>query len=78
MKSSETVDAEEKEYMVKKQVEVLHESRGMIPDAIKRLHRAFDELQDTVEAEQELADSEEYTAAQDVLKSAQPMVDECQ
>ncbi|XP_018918745.1 tubulin-specific chaperone A-like [Cyprinus carpio] len=58
------------EYVIKKQIEVLQESRMMIPDCHRRLAMAHADLQQLLEAEEELAEMEEYKEARTVLDSA--------
>ncbi|XP_034048164.1 tubulin-specific chaperone A [Thalassophryne amazonica] len=57
------------EYVIKKQREVLQESNMMIPDCRRRLVVAHAELQQLLETEEHLAESEEYKEARSVLDS---------
>ncbi|XP_059214062.1 tubulin-specific chaperone A [Centropristis striata] len=57
------------EYVIKKQMEVLQESRMMIPDCHRRLTIAHADLLQLLEAEEELCESEEYKEAKNVLDS---------
>ncbi|KAM4527412.1 tubulin-specific chaperone A [Odontesthes bonariensis] len=57
------------EYVIKKQVEVLQESRMMIPDCRRRLTMAHGDLLQLLETEEDLAESEEYKEARNVLDS---------
>uniref|UniRef100_A0A3Q3FJA9 Tubulin-specific chaperone A n=1 Tax=Kryptolebias marmoratus TaxID=37003 RepID=A0A3Q3FJA9_KRYMA len=69
------------DYVIKKQMEVLQESRMMIPDCRRRLAIAHADLlqflsftktlglQVDLESEEELAESEEYKEAKNVLDS---------
>lgn len=57
------------EYEIKKAVEVLEESRMMVPDCEKRLAGAIEDLSTLVEAQQELAETEEFKAARDQLEA---------
>uniref|UniRef100_A0A1A7WNI5 Tubulin-specific chaperone A n=1 Tax=Iconisemion striatum TaxID=60296 RepID=A0A1A7WNI5_9TELE len=58
------------EYVIKKQMEVLQESRMMIPDCHRRLAVAHaDLLQLLEETEQDLGESEEYNEARNTLDS---------
>uniref|UniRef100_A0A8C1D9S2 Tubulin-specific chaperone A n=2 Tax=Cyprinus carpio TaxID=7962 RepID=A0A8C1D9S2_CYPCA len=57
------------EYLIKKQMEVLQESRMMIPDCHRRLAIAHADLQQLLETEEELAEMEEYKEARTVLDS---------
>ncbi|GFS87839.1 tubulin-specific chaperone A [Nephila pilipes] len=55
-------------YLIRKQEEVIKESVMMVPDTMKRYQVAYNELQEILDNEQELAESEEYQAAVEVLK----------
>ncbi|KAF5899736.1 tubulin-specific chaperone A, partial [Clarias magur] len=57
------------EYVIKKQMEVLQESRMMIPDCHRRLAMAHADLQQMLEVGLDLEDSEEYKEARSVLDS---------
>ncbi|XP_060699563.1 tubulin-specific chaperone A [Hemiscyllium ocellatum] len=57
------------QYMVKKQMEVLQESRMMIPDCQRRLETAYSDLAQLLESEKELEDTEEYKEAQATIGS---------
>uniref|UniRef100_A0A1A8NQP3 Tubulin-specific chaperone A n=1 Tax=Nothobranchius rachovii TaxID=451742 RepID=A0A1A8NQP3_9TELE len=58
------------EYVIKKQMEVLQESRMMIPDCHRRLAVAHaDLLQLLEEMEKDLGESEEYQEARNTLDS---------
>ncbi|XP_017294077.1 tubulin-specific chaperone A [Kryptolebias marmoratus] len=57
------------DYVIKKQMEVLQESRMMIPDCRRRLAIAHADLLQFLESEEELAESEEYKEAKNVLDS---------
>ncbi|XP_077318713.1 tubulin-specific chaperone A [Lithobates pipiens] len=59
----------EDEYVLKKQNEVLQESRMMIPDCSRRLEAASTDLAQILENEKELEDSEEYKDARAMLDS---------
>ncbi|XP_013885352.1 tubulin-specific chaperone A [Austrofundulus limnaeus] len=59
----------EDEHVIKKQMEVLQESRMMIPDCHRRLAVAHADLLQFLESEEELAESEEYREARNVLDS---------
>ncbi|XP_054715036.1 tubulin-specific chaperone A-like [Uloborus diversus] len=58
----------EDSYLVRKQEEVVKESIMMIPDTVKRYNIAYTELKEILDNELELAESEEYIAAAEVLK----------
>jgi len=62
-------------YVIRKQQEVLQESKQMIPDTLKRLRNAYEELNRLVEGESDLAETEEYKAAQAALEVAKPVVE---
>lgn len=57
------------EFLIKKQMEVLQESRMMVPDCRRRLAVAHADLLELLEAEGDLAESEEYKEARNVLDS---------
>ncbi|XP_029300456.1 tubulin-specific chaperone A [Cottoperca gobio] len=57
------------EYVLRKQVEVLQEARMMIPDCHRRLTVAHGDLQQLLEAEEDLGESEEYKEAKNILDS---------
>lgn len=59
----------EGEYFIKKQIEVLHEARGMVPECHRRLAIAHADLLQLLEAEEDLAESEEYKEARTMLDS---------
>lgn len=62
------------EYDIRKQEEVLDECKVMIPDSLKRLNVAHEELTKLLEKEEDLKDSEEYKAAQTVLEDAKTVM----
>ncbi|GFY42932.1 tubulin-specific chaperone A [Trichonephila inaurata madagascariensis] len=64
----------EDSYLIRKQEEVIKESVMMVPDTMKRYQVAFNELQEILDNEQELAESEEYQAALEVLKETSKSV----
>ncbi|XP_049459915.1 tubulin-specific chaperone A [Epinephelus fuscoguttatus] len=57
------------DYLIKKQMEVLQESKMMIPDCRRRLTTAHGDLLQFLETEEDLAESEEYKEARNVLDS---------
>ncbi|XP_071757842.1 tubulin-specific chaperone A [Centroberyx gerrardi] len=57
------------EYVIKKQMEVLQESRMMIPDCHRRLAIAHADLVQILETEEDLAESQEYKEARNILDS---------
>ncbi|KAK2588456.1 hypothetical protein KPH14_004445 [Odynerus spinipes] len=58
-------------YDIKKQEEVLQESLMMVPDCERRLVKAFEELKNILETEQDLKEVEDYIEAQKVLQEAE-------
>uniref|UniRef100_A0A8C0WJ82 Tubulin-specific chaperone A n=1 Tax=Castor canadensis TaxID=51338 RepID=A0A8C0WJ82_CASCN len=56
-------------YVIKKQAEILQESRMMIPDCQRRLEAAYTDLQQTLESEKDLEEAEEYKEARLLLDS---------
>jgi len=66
----EKMKAEEKdEYDIKKQKEVLEESRIMIPDCKRRLKTAYDDLKKLVADTEELCETEEHKNAKAILEN---------
>jgi tubulin-specific chaperone A len=55
---------------IKKQEEVLLESISMIPDCQRRLVKAYDELEEILQTEEDLKELEEFTIAMQVLEEA--------
>ncbi|KAH9520195.1 hypothetical protein Btru_060245 [Bulinus truncatus] len=62
------------EHDIKKQGEVLQESRAMVPDTIRRLKKAYADLEELLEKESDLSEAEEFTLAKDALKQAESIV----
>ncbi|XP_035578311.1 tubulin-specific chaperone A-like [Zalophus californianus] len=56
-------------YAIKKQAEILQESRMMIPDCQRRLEAAYTDLLQLLESEKDLEETEEYKEACLVLDS---------
>lgn len=57
------------EYMIKKQIEILQESRMMVPDCQRRLEAAYTDLMQILENEKDLEAAEEYKDARAMLDS---------
>ncbi|XP_075788435.1 tubulin-specific chaperone A isoform X2 [Pelodiscus sinensis] len=57
------------DYGIKKQIEILQESRMMIPDCQRRLEAAHADLTQLLENEKELEEAEEFKDARSVLES---------
>ncbi|TNM92170.1 tubulin-specific chaperone A [Takifugu flavidus] len=57
------------EYVIKKQMEVLQESKMMIHDSHRRLVTAHSALVQILETEEDLNESEEYKEAKNILDS---------
>ncbi|BFZ01936.1 hypothetical protein BsWGS_04975 [Bradybaena similaris] len=57
---------------ISKQGEVLQESRSMIPEAQKRLLKAYNDLHELLKKEADLEGTEEYKEANAVMKAAEP------
>ncbi|KAF7644910.1 hypothetical protein LDENG_00213720 [Lucifuga dentata] len=57
------------DYVIKKQMEVLQESRMMIPDCRRRLALAHADLLQLLETEEDLAESQEFKDARNILDS---------
>jgi len=56
------------EYEVRKQEEVFAESKMMIPDCIKKLGAAWDDLSSVINCESDLSAAAEYKSAQEALE----------
>ncbi|XP_067667202.1 tubulin-specific chaperone A-like [Haliotis asinina] len=59
------------EHDVRKQTEVLQESRMMIPDTKKRLKTACEELNQMLQKDSDLSEREEFGQAKEILELAQ-------
>ncbi|KAM5194539.1 tubulin-specific chaperone A [Mantella aurantiaca] len=57
------------EYVIKKQTEILQETRMMIPDCHRRLEAAYTDLTQILENEKDLEEAEEYKDARAMLDS---------
>ncbi|XP_074473285.1 tubulin-specific chaperone A [Sebastes fasciatus] len=57
------------EYVLRKQIEVLQESKMMIPDCRRRLMKAHEDLVQILETEADLGESEEYKEARKISDS---------
>lgn len=58
-------------YDIKKQEEVLQESLMMVPDCQRRLVKAFEELKNILDTEQDLKEVKDYIEAEKVLQEAE-------
>lgn len=58
------------EYDIRKQEEVLQECLMMIPECKRRLAKAFEDLDNIVNNEVDLKETEEYLAAKNILNEA--------
>ncbi|XP_063312783.1 tubulin-specific chaperone A [Pelobates fuscus] len=56
------------EYVIRKQIEVLQESRMMIPDCQRRLEAAHTDLVQLLDNEKDLEETEEFKDARSVLE----------
>ncbi|KAJ0175339.1 hypothetical protein K1T71_009480 [Dendrolimus kikuchii] len=65
-------DEGQDEHNIRKQEEVLQESLMMVPDCQRRLVKAYADLKTILDTEQDLKEHEDYVAAQQVLKDAEP------
>merc|ERR1712189_47650 len=57
------------EHDIKKQIEVLNESKHMIPDCMRRLKTAHSELTQLLDSEKDLSAEEDYKTAKETLDS---------
>ncbi|KAG7300089.1 hypothetical protein JYU34_015628 [Plutella xylostella] len=71
-----TKDEGRDEHDVRKQEEVLQEALMMVPDCQRRLVKAFLDLKNILETEQDLKENEDYITAQQVLKDAESQLPE--
>lgn len=62
------------EYDIKKQGEVLQESKAMIPDCLKRLNTAYLDLTNILKAEEDLKEAKEYVEAEEACAAAKEML----
>jgi len=58
------------EYDIKKQGEVLQETRGMVPDCARRLKKAYEELEHFMAKESDMSETEEYLKAKEIIAEA--------
>ncbi|XP_076466052.1 tubulin-specific chaperone A-like [Babylonia areolata] len=64
-------------FVVSKQEEVLEESRRVIPDVLRKLKTACEELGTLMESGQsDLAETEEYKTAQTAMEAAKAVLDQ--
>jgi len=59
---------------IRKQEEVMQESRSMVPDTIRRLKKAYGELEELMQTESDLSGAEEYALAKTALEAAAPII----
>lgn len=62
----------ESHFSLPQEDEVLTESQMMVPDCVRRLAKAYEELSEFLKNEQELKETKEFEAAQTALDAAQP------
>nr|XP_034326633.1 tubulin-specific chaperone A [Crassostrea gigas] len=62
------------EYEIKKMIEVLQESKMMIPDTLKRLNNAYADLDTLLTKEEDLSETEEYKAGKTALEEAKAVM----
>ncbi|KAK6179684.1 hypothetical protein SNE40_011990 [Patella caerulea] len=62
------------EHDIRKQTEVLQESKAMVPDTLKRLRNAVEDLGQVLATEKDLQESEEYKLAQEALNNAKTVM----
>ncbi|XP_030832342.1 tubulin-specific chaperone A-like [Strongylocentrotus purpuratus] len=55
------------EYEIRKQIEVLEESKMMVPDCTRRIKAAYGDLKNLLDQEEELKETEEYKVAAALL-----------
>ncbi|XP_072937890.1 tubulin-specific chaperone A [Epargyreus clarus] len=64
-------DEGQDEHNIRKQEEVLQESLMMVPDCQRRLLKAYADLKNVLDTEQDLKENEDYVTAEQVLKDAE-------
>lgn len=64
------------EHTLKKQTEVIGESQQMIPDTMRKLTTAKDELEKLLTAESDLAEAAEYKDAEKIIEEANKVLAE--
>ncbi|XP_046549871.1 tubulin-specific chaperone A-like [Haliotis rubra] len=62
------------EHDIRKQTEVLQESRMMIPDTKKRLKTAYEELEQILQNDSDLSERGEFGQAKDALEAAKAAI----
>jgi tubulin-specific chaperone A len=62
------------EHDIKKQGEVLQESRSMIPDTERRLRHGYEDLKELLNKESDLEQTEEYIDAKQALANAESLL----
>ncbi|XP_038076378.1 tubulin-specific chaperone A-like [Patiria miniata] len=71
----ERMKAEEQdEHNIRKQQEVLEESKMMIPDSNRRIKTAFAELKNLLETTEELKEDENYQTASTLIEEVSPNI----
>jgi len=66
---------EDDEYYIRKQEEVLAESRMMVPECHKRLVKAYEDLKNLVDCESDMNEFQEYKDALSILTDAKVQLD---
>lgn len=64
------------EYVLKKQLEVIQESRMMVPECQRRIVRAYEDLKAILDSEQDLKDTEDYKIALQIVEDAQKEIEQ--
>ncbi|XP_048733967.1 tubulin-specific chaperone A-like isoform X2 [Ostrea edulis] len=62
------------EYEIKKMIEVLQESKMMVPDTLKRLKAGYADLENLLTKEEDLSETEEYKAGKVILEEAKAVM----
>ncbi|KAK2721051.1 tubulin-specific chaperone A-like [Artemia franciscana] len=65
-------DAGEDEHVLRKQEEIIQECLQMIPDSVRRLNSAVTDLHNSLDAEKDLEEIEEYQIALLSIAAAEP------
>lgn len=69
-------EPEPDEHKIRKQNEVIEETYLMIPDTVRRLKKARDDLKNCLETESDLAETEECKEAKNYVEEANKVIEE--
>lgn len=63
------------EHVLNKQLEVIQESRMMVPECQRRIGRAYEDLKSILDSEQDLRDLEDYKIALQLVQDAKEEIE---